>query len=52
VCNLKKLERVVAAQERLVAAIDPQTVEYRTEVADLNVLRSALDQARNLGKLE
>jgi hypothetical protein len=52
VCNVTKLERVVAAQERLVAAIDPQSVEYRTEAADLDVLRSALEQAmkKNLGE--
>jgi hypothetical protein len=44
VCNLTKLQRVVTAQERLVAAIDPQSVEYRTEAADLEVLRSAMEQ--------
>lgn len=47
VCKLSKLERVVSAQERLVAAIDPQSVEYRTEAADLEVLRGAMEQAKN-----
>lgn len=46
VCKLSKLERVVIAQERLVAAIDPQSVEYRTEAADLEVLRGAMEQAK------
>lgn len=46
VCNLTKLGRVVAAQEKLVAAIDPQSIEYRTELADLEVLRSARDKAK------
>ncbi|TIC78513.1 hypothetical protein [Crenobacter intestini] len=46
VCSLSKLERVVVAQEQLVAAIDPQSIEYRTEFADLEVLRSARDKAK------
>ena len=46
VCSLTKLERVIAAQERLVNAIDPRTVEYRTEVADLEVLRGAMNKVK------
>jgi hypothetical protein len=48
VCSLTKLERVIAAQEQLVAAIDPLSVEYRTELADLKVLRAARENAQKL----
>lgn len=45
VCSLPKLERVIKAQERMVDGLDPQTVEYRIERADLNVLVAARDAA-------
>jgi hypothetical protein len=45
VCNLTKLDLVIAAQSRMVGAIDQSTVEYRTEKADLDVLIAARDKA-------
>jgi hypothetical protein len=36
--NLTKLERVIAAQNRMVKALDQSTIEYRIEKADLEVL--------------
>lgn len=36
--NLNKLERVIAAQNRMVKALDQSTIEYRIEKADLEVL--------------
>lgn len=45
VCSLPKLNRVIAAQERMVSELDPTSVEYRTEKADLEVLTTARDAA-------
>lgn len=42
--NLPKLERVIFVQKRLVDRLDPNTVEHRTEKADLAVLESARDR--------
>lgn len=36
--NLSRLERVIAAQDKMVKALDPGTIEYRIEKADLEVL--------------
>ncbi|MFD1122453.1 hypothetical protein ACFQ2T_08070 [Methylophilus flavus] len=36
--NLTKLERVIAAQDKMVKALDQGTIEYRIEKADLEVL--------------
>lgn len=36
--NLTKLERVISAQEKMVRALDQNSVEYRSEKADLDVL--------------
>ncbi len=41
VCNVAKLDRAIAAQERLVARLDQQTLQYRTEKADLAALVGA-----------
>jgi len=41
VCSIPKLEKVIIAQEKLVNSLDEQTLEYRTEKADLNALVSA-----------
>ncbi|MBS1131993.1 MAG: hypothetical protein H6R16_2995, partial [Proteobacteria bacterium] len=52
VCNLSKLERVIKAQEKMVDILDRDSLEYRTEKADLDVLVSARDKAleqRNRG---
>lgn len=46
VCNLTKLERVIAAQARLVSALDPASIEFRTEKDDLAVFVAARDKAR------
>ncbi|WP_026602388.1 hypothetical protein [Methylomonas sp. 11b] len=45
VCNINKLERVIAAQEKLVSSLDKNLVEYRTEQADLDILISARNRA-------
>lgn len=45
VCSLPKLERVIAAQKRMVDALDPSTVEFRSEQADLAVLVAAQAKA-------
>lgn len=45
VCSLPKLQRVINAQQRMVESLDPATVEYRTEQADLDVLIAARDAA-------
>ncbi len=39
--NLTKLERVIAAQDKMVKAMDLSTIEYRTEKADLELLVAA-----------
>ncbi|WP_216595358.1 hypothetical protein, partial [Chromobacterium subtsugae] len=39
--NLTKLERVIAAQDKMVKALDLSTIEYRTEKADLELLVAA-----------
>lgn len=43
--NLTKLERVITAQDRLVSSLDPESLEYRSEKDDLDVLVSARDKA-------
>lgn len=45
VVNLTKLERVIAAQEKMVRGLDQDTIEYRTEKSDLNVLIAAHEMA-------
>lgn len=45
VCKLSKLERVIAAQEKLVISLNKDSVEYRTEKSDLDVLISARDRS-------
>lgn len=42
--DLTKLERVIVAQRRLAESLDPASVEFRTEHADLNVLIAARDK--------
>lgn len=44
VLKLSKVRRVVAAQEALVADLDPSSVEYRSEKDDLVILRTAQAQ--------
>lgn len=46
VCSLPKLERVISAQENFVKKLSPNSVEYRTEMADLEVLRAARERGR------
>lgn len=41
--NLTKLERVIAAQAKMVSALDQDTIEYRTEMADLEMLVATRD---------
>lgn len=41
VYNVPKLEKVIIAQEKLVNSLDKESLEYRTENADLNALISA-----------
>jgi hypothetical protein len=43
--NLPKLEKVIVAQEKMVLMLDPNSIEYRTEVSDLKVLVTARDEA-------
>ena len=43
--NVPRLERVIWAQQRMVSTLDPESIEYRTERADLDVLTAALDAA-------
>lgn len=50
VVNLPKLERVIAAQERMIGLLDQSTVEYRTEKSDLDVLIKARDDAMKKSK--
>ncbi|WP_124592957.1 integrase [Burkholderia cepacia] len=45
VCSFPKLERAIAAQERMVEALERDSVEYRTEKADLEVLITARERA-------
>lgn len=42
--NLPKLERVIIAQGKLVNSLHPESLEYRSENADLNILVAARDQ--------
>jgi hypothetical protein len=42
--RLSKLERVIVAQTRLVKTLDPESLEFRTEQADLDVLIAARDR--------
>jgi DNA-binding PadR family transcriptional regulator len=49
--NMTKLERVIVAQEKLVSALEQNTIEYRTEKTDLEVLvatREAVLQQRKV----
>jgi len=48
VCSLPKLERVIAAQQCLVEAIDKESAEYSVEKEDLAILISARDKALGL----
>lgn len=41
VCNISKLEKIITAQEKLVNNLNEETLEYRTEKADLDILKSA-----------
>ncbi len=41
VLKLSKVSRVVAAQENLLTTLDPSSIEYRTEMADLQILQAA-----------
>lgn len=41
VCNLTKLKRVISAQEKMVEALSQNTIEFRTEKADLEILLTA-----------
>ncbi|ALX12002.1 hypothetical protein P350_10840 [Burkholderia cepacia JBK9] len=41
VCSLPKLDRTIAAQKKFIAGLDPDSVEYRTEMVDLRVLVAA-----------
>jgi len=41
VCNISKLDKVILAQENLVNSLDKDTLEYRSEKADLDALTSA-----------
>lgn len=41
VCNPTKLDKVILAQERFVNNLDTNTLEYRTEKADLEILITA-----------
>lgn len=41
VCNTSKLDKIIVAQENLVNSLDKQTLEYRTEKADLDALITA-----------
>lgn len=47
--KLSKLNRVIAAQESLVAYLDPTTVEWRTENGDLAVMIAALNKFTKQG---
>lgn len=42
--NLSKLERVITAQTKLVESLEPTSVEFRTELEDLNVMISTRDR--------
>lgn len=42
--KLSKLNRVIAAQESLVAELDPEAIEWRIEMQDLDVLTAARDK--------
>ena len=45
VCNLAKLEKVIVAQKKMIHLLEPSSVEYRTELSDLQVLVTARDEA-------
>ena len=45
VCSIPKLDRVIAAQTKLLNSLDQELVEYRTEKADLDILISVRDRA-------
>ena len=42
--RLSKLERVIVAQTRLVKTLDPESLEFRTEKADLDLLMATRDR--------
>lgn len=42
--RLSKLERVIVAQSRMVESLDPESFEFRTEKADLDVLIATRDK--------
>lgn len=44
--RLPKLERVIAAQTKLLGTLSPDSIEYRSEKADLDVLVSTRDKIR------
>jgi hypothetical protein len=44
VCNTVKLQRVILAQEKMLEGLDKDSVEYRTELQDLEVLISAMEK--------
>ena len=44
--RLSKLERVIVAQTRLVEALDPASLEFRTEKSDLDILIATRDNVR------
>lgn len=46
VCSIPKLERVVAAQTRMLGGLEPDSVEFRTEQEDLATLTLALEKAQ------
>ncbi len=46
ICSIPKLERVISAQENFVKKLDPNSVEYRTEMTDLEVLWAARERGR------
>jgi hypothetical protein len=48
VCSLSKLEKVILAQQKMVSSLDANSLEYRTEKADLDVLISAKEKALNM----
>lgn len=41
VCNVSKLDKIIVAQTNLVDSLDIETLEYRSEKADLGILISA-----------
>lgn len=48
--RLSSLERVIAAQTRFVATLDPTSIEFRSEKSDLGALVSVRDRVREQAK--